>query len=287
MTDVAEAIQRSKAGISDPRRLVATFMFMGPNGVGKTKLAKVNLNSGPRPNNLNNNRQGGSSALVCKNCGLMVIILIDALKSLVMMLILEKKSGQKFKGKHISNNISVGTSSSSGFTDEQMATLISVHKLAKENKIIVAFDESRCYFLNQDLNLRNVLRIGNQCEGLYYYNNQEPVLNVLKDFLQLDNKDQTVCCEICQKAKQTREHFSLSDNTSKLSSFVLNGKSPYEMICIKSPTLSHLRVFGYLCFATIVNNNDKLDKGEGVNTADFPVNNSGNDADSSEDIFAA
>ncbi|GJZ33650.1 ribonuclease H-like domain-containing protein [Tanacetum coccineum] len=39
-----------------------------------------------------------------------------------------------------------------------------------------------------DLNLRNVLGIGNQCEGLYYNNNQEPVLNALKDSLQFDNK---------------------------------------------------------------------------------------------------
>nr|GEV60595.1 ribonuclease H-like domain-containing protein [Tanacetum cinerariifolium] len=52
---------------------------------------------------------------------------------------------------------------------EYRVTLISVHKLVKENKIIVASDESRCYFLNQDLNMRNVLGIGNQCEGLYYY----------------------------------------------------------------------------------------------------------------------
>ncbi|GJX56709.1 ribonuclease H-like domain-containing protein [Tanacetum coccineum] len=49
-------------------------------------------------------------------------------------------------------------------------TLISVHKLIKENKDIIAFDENRCYFLNQDLNLKNVLGIDEQCEGLYYYN---------------------------------------------------------------------------------------------------------------------
>ncbi|GJV14715.1 retrovirus-related pol polyprotein from transposon TNT 1-94 [Tanacetum coccineum] len=43
-----------------------------------------------------------------------------------------------------------------------------------------------------------------------------------------------------------------------LPSSVLNEKSPYEMIYKKPHTLSHLRVFGCLCFATIVNNNDKL-----------------------------
>nr|GEW40028.1 retrovirus-related Pol polyprotein from transposon TNT 1-94 [Tanacetum cinerariifolium] len=62
----------------------------------------------------------------------------------------------------------------------------------------------------------------------------EPVLNVLKESLQFDNKDQNVYCEIFQRAKQTRKPFPLSDHTSK-----------------------------------------------------FLVNNSGNDADNSEDIFVA
>ncbi|GKC67060.1 hypothetical protein Tco_1099658 [Tanacetum coccineum] len=55
---------------------------------------------------------------------------------------------------------------------EYCVTLSSVHKLVKENKVIVAFDENRCYFLNQDLNLKNVIEIGEQCKGLYYYNDQ-------------------------------------------------------------------------------------------------------------------
>nr|GEW59334.1 hypothetical protein [Tanacetum cinerariifolium] len=168
-------------------------------------------NTAHRPNNLNNNRQSRGSGL---------------------------KRGHNSKGKDISNNNVVGSSSSSGFTDEQIATLISlikdnkvgknvqanmteanqhmtitdieldnvydishlkikvrhpnrteafvskignlklpnglvlfdvlvipeycftlifVHKLAKDNKIFVAFDESRCYFLNQDLNLKKFM----------------------------------------------------------------------------------------------------------------------------------
>ncbi|GJW03860.1 ribonuclease H-like domain-containing protein [Tanacetum coccineum] len=125
---------------------------------------------------------------------------------------------------------------------EYCVTLISVHKLAKDNKIFVAFDESRCYFLNQDLNLRNVLGIGNQCGGLYYLDCEgincnkssvhiqsclsqhdwhcrlghptDPVLGVLKPELKIDNTKQTEYCETCQRAKQTREPFPLSDHSS-------------------------------------------------------------------------
>ncbi|GKF61852.1 hypothetical protein Tco_0181906, partial [Tanacetum coccineum] len=164
------------------------------------------------------NRQSGGSGLVCENCGF---------------------NGQNFKGISVSNHSAFGSNVSSGFTDEQLSTLISlikdnsisgknvqanmaglynvhdishlktkvahpngtetfiskigslklpnglilydvlvipeycvtliyVHKLAKDNKIFVAFDGSRCYFLNQDLNLKFFLGIGNQCGGLYY-----------------------------------------------------------------------------------------------------------------------
>lgn len=38
---VSEAIQRSRAGLSDPDRPTASFIFLGPTGVGKTELAKA------------------------------------------------------------------------------------------------------------------------------------------------------------------------------------------------------------------------------------------------------
>jgi ATP-dependent Clp protease ATP-binding subunit ClpB len=37
---VSDAIQRSRAGLSDPHRPIASFMFLGPTGVGKTELCK-------------------------------------------------------------------------------------------------------------------------------------------------------------------------------------------------------------------------------------------------------
>ena len=41
VTAVAEAIQRSRAGIADPNRPIGSFLFLGPTGVGKTELAKT------------------------------------------------------------------------------------------------------------------------------------------------------------------------------------------------------------------------------------------------------
>ena len=37
---VADAVRRTKAGISDPNRPTGSFLFLGPTGVGKTELAK-------------------------------------------------------------------------------------------------------------------------------------------------------------------------------------------------------------------------------------------------------
>jgi len=41
VTAVANAIRRSRAGLSDPGRPIGSFLFLGPTGVGKTELAKA------------------------------------------------------------------------------------------------------------------------------------------------------------------------------------------------------------------------------------------------------
>ncbi len=39
--EVAKSIRRSRAGITDPRRPLGSFIFLGPTGVGKTETAKI------------------------------------------------------------------------------------------------------------------------------------------------------------------------------------------------------------------------------------------------------
>ncbi len=41
LTLVANAIRRSRAGLSDPKRPIGSFLFMGPTGVGKTETARA------------------------------------------------------------------------------------------------------------------------------------------------------------------------------------------------------------------------------------------------------
>ncbi len=41
VTRIANAIKRSRAGISDPNRPIGSFLFLGPTGVGKTELSRA------------------------------------------------------------------------------------------------------------------------------------------------------------------------------------------------------------------------------------------------------
>ena len=44
VTAVANAIRRSRAGLSDPNKPIGSFLFLGPTGVGKTELCKTLAN---------------------------------------------------------------------------------------------------------------------------------------------------------------------------------------------------------------------------------------------------
>ncbi|GJS09367.1 ribonuclease H-like domain-containing protein [Tanacetum coccineum] len=256
---------------SSQRNQAYAFVSNVPNRINSQR-SKQNFNNGTRPNNLNNNIQGGGFVLVCKNCGFNGHSIDICFKIISYPAYFgKKKSGQNIKGKNVSNNNFVESSSSYGFIDEQ---IIKDNKIGKNVQVNMAG-------ANQDMNytdkkLDDVLGISHlKIKHDWHYrvgHLTEPVLNVLKDSLQFDNKDQTICCEICQRAKQSRELFPLSDHTSKF----LEMSNDDERV---DPNLNSDKKSQSDCSHSSVPGGD-------VNTADFPYN-SGNDADRSDDIFAA
>ncbi|GKE82716.1 hypothetical protein Tco_1552716 [Tanacetum coccineum] len=97
----------------------------------------------PRPNNFGYNRQGGGSGLVCENYGFNGHIIDRCFKIIGYPVdFRKKKSRENYKGKNVSNNV-IGSGSSSGFTDEQMATLISLIKDNKNEKNDKARDAAK------------------------------------------------------------------------------------------------------------------------------------------------
>ncbi|GJW82057.1 ribonuclease H-like domain-containing protein [Tanacetum coccineum] len=194
--------------------------------------------------------QGWGSGLVCENYGFNGHTIDRCFKIISYPADFgKKKSNQSFKGRNVSNNNAVGTNSSSGFTDEQMATLISLIKdnkngknahanmaeLVCNGKIVNSWASQHMTYIDKELD--NVLDISHLKIKVGYPNGTEdfiskignlklsnglillghpaePVLNVLKKSLQIDNNDKNICCEVCQRAKQTREPFPLSDHVS-------------------------------------------------------------------------
>ncbi|GJZ72785.1 ribonuclease H-like domain-containing protein, partial [Tanacetum coccineum] len=131
---------------------------------------------------------------------------------------------------------------------EYCVTLVSVHKVARDNKFIVAFDESKCFVMSQDLMGVIVMGIGKQVGGLF-----------LAELVHLDLWW-----------------------PYKVAISVMKGKYPYHLVFNMKPSLKHLRVFGCLCFATVLNNHDKFgSKAEKyvLIKSSFEVNKSSQDLD--------
>ncbi|GKB15970.1 ribonuclease H-like domain-containing protein [Tanacetum coccineum] len=87
---------------------------------------------------------------------------------------------------------------------EYNVSLLSVNKMIKDSKFFVGFDEHKCYI--QDLNLGKLVGTDSVTGGLYLFD---------LDKIGFSKKDHLSPCDICHKAKQTREPFPLSDHKSK------------------------------------------------------------------------
>nr|GEW57678.1 ribonuclease H-like domain-containing protein [Tanacetum cinerariifolium] len=88
---------------------------------------------------------------------------------------------------------------------EYTVSLLSVYKIARDSKLFVGFDETKCYI--QDLKANIIVRIGNQCNGLYLF-------NVDNAYLLVDT--------VRRSSRQTNLPTSLID-------FIIDGKVKYDV----------------------------------------------------------
>ncbi|GJT09394.1 ribonuclease H-like domain-containing protein [Tanacetum coccineum] len=159
-------------------------------------------------NNPNHARPNGGSEIICENCGYNGHTIERCFKIIGYPSDFGKKKGQNSKGKNVAYN-SVGTTSGSntgpdscstsgstsgGFTDEQLATLLSLFKdKGPERNVQANMADWHCMLRHPG----------------------DPALDVLKGVLKIDKEDKNHFCEICQRAKQTRKPFPLSEHKTK------------------------------------------------------------------------
>ncbi|GJV17424.1 ribonuclease H-like domain-containing protein, partial [Tanacetum coccineum] len=226
---------------------------------------------------LNNTRPSGGSGLVCENYGFNGHTIDKYFKIIRFPADFgKKKSGQNFKKQSVSNNNSVGKSSSSGFTNEQIATLISLIKDNKVGKNVQAnMTGANQHMTYTDKELDNVLdishlkikvgypngtedyiyKIGNLrlSNGLTLYDVKEIYVISRRQDLNLKNALGIVeqCDRVCTTIRK-----KIPNDDERVANDLNKGKSDSSSSSVS---------------------------GSNVNTADFPVD-SGNDADSSNDF---
>ncbi|GJZ70091.1 ribonuclease H-like domain-containing protein [Tanacetum coccineum] len=129
---------------------------------------------------------------------------------------------------------------------EYTVSLLSVHKLIKDSKFSVSFDETKCYI--HDLKKRRVLGTGSEIAGLYLFDKEynKSVVSNNSNFFACHVSKEVWHCRLGHPANQVLKLLKGSFSS------VLNGKSPFSLVYNNEPNLSHLRSFGCLCFAAIV-----------------------------------
>ncbi|GJZ34725.1 ribonuclease H-like domain-containing protein [Tanacetum coccineum] len=222
-----------------------------------------NFNRGSDSNSNSNNR-GPNHNLKCNIVKRLVILLIDVLSFVSSNNATTSNSPVSLSNEQLSKLMSLLNNNGVSYAYANMAeytvSLWSVHKIARDSKFFVRFDDAKCYI--EDLRVNKTVGIGNQCNGLYMFdvdnackfvsNNcisscfvskslwhqrlgypADQVLNVLTSTLYLDS--QSVfdhLCDTCNKAKQIREPFSLSDHKStKIGQLVqIDVWGPYKVV---------------------------------------------------------
>ncbi|GJR54394.1 ribonuclease H-like domain-containing protein [Tanacetum coccineum] len=390
----------SKETHPDVRSAYASYLVKISQGCFWTQASTSfsRLSNDNRTFNNENRRTAGGSTLVCENCRFNGYSIDRCFKIIKYPFDFEKKKvGSSFKGKNVSSNV-FGSSSSNGFSDEQMATfsmhskivskgliihlganqhitysdkklinvidisylnikvthpngteafitkignmpltnyltlydvlvvseycvsLMSVHKVARDNKLVIAFDEMHCYVMHPDLRNGKILGTGKQIGGLYYFDGnqakqtREPfphsdhVSTELGELVHLDlwgpykvtsregfrffltivdDFSRVVWIYLLKSKTKDFHNLMMFYNLIKtqfkksikggiplnmwsecvqnatylinrLYTSMLNGKSPFDLDYNKPQSLNHLRSFGCLAYATVLNSHDKF-----------------------------
>ncbi|GJZ16433.1 putative RNA-directed DNA polymerase [Tanacetum coccineum] len=133
---------------------------------------------------------------------------------------------------------------------EYCVSLMSVHKVARDSKFVIAFNEMHCYVMNQDL--RKGKNSGDCCtpqQNGIVERKHTHLFNVARSLIFQGGIPLNMWTECVLIATYL---------INKLPTSVLNGKSPYDLVYNKPPSLKHLRSFCCLAYATILSNHDKF-----------------------------
>ncbi|GJR60080.1 ribonuclease H-like domain-containing protein [Tanacetum coccineum] len=238
----------------------------------------------------------GESGLVCENYGFNGHIIDRCFKLIGYYADFgKKKSRQNFKGINISNNNIVGSSSSTGFTDEQMSNLISLikdtslnGKNVKANMTCTLFKNSRVFnenfkkFFCSNTNIKPKL----VSEGKIVDLGENQHMNHTDK--ELDNVYDISHLRIKVGHPNGIEAFISNIRNIILSNGLVLPKShkKFDGEYPKIPNDDENRSLNS-DYKSQSDSSHSSVPGEGVDTDDFPSGNFGNDAQSSDDTFAA
>ncbi|GJX94380.1 putative reverse transcriptase domain-containing protein [Tanacetum coccineum] len=184
-------IAGSIAGFSQ-RNKASAFVSNVPNRCNFQRNNHNTSNGFSRPNNITNNRQDGGSALICENYGFNGHTIDRCFKIIGYPADFEKKKSATLisliKDNKIGKNVQANMAELDNVLDISHLKIEMGHPYGTKAFIYkignLKLSNSLTLYDVMDLNLKNVLGIGDQCEGLYYYNDQ--------DFVMSDSEDSTV-----------------------------------------------------------------------------------------------
>ncbi|GKB53852.1 hypothetical protein Tco_0904605, partial [Tanacetum coccineum] len=134
------------------------------------------------PNDNGNRRTAGGYALVCENCGFNGHTIDRCFKIIGYLTDFGKKKVvsyhngteafiTKIRNMPLTNYLTL-------YDVLVVLEYCYVHKVARDSKLVIVFDEMNCYVLNKDLRAGKIMGTYKQIGGLYYFNGNQGVIGI-------------------------------------------------------------------------------------------------------------